>query len=373
MPLPTPNSSNNKVRKAGSGTRPVVTSLATAKTAGSTTANLLVATGWTTATAVDVVMYRKDTENKPVPGTQTDWVATLSGTTLANMVLRAGTEPVSGYAADSLTVVKAAPTAALIDDLADAWYDEHKEDGSHGAVTADSVSAGSVTTSTFNSLTVSELGWYKDTQYFTASGTYTKPSGLKFVVVAVVGGGGGGGGASTTAASQGSGGGGGGGGGGAIAKILASNLAASTTVTVGAGGTVANNASGGSGGTSSFGAHAVATGGVGGDVMAAGASNSSAAGNPGGVGTAGDVLFRGTSGTGVVVQSNGATLSGAGGSSAIINGAGGGQTATNTNGSSGGVGSYGGGGSGARNQASQGSTRAGGAGTSGIVIVHEYF
>jgi hypothetical protein len=67
-------------------------------------------------------------------------------------------------------------------------------------------------------------------QDFTASGTWTKPSGVTYVRVVCVGGGGGGGGGHNAAA----GGGGGGGGGGAVtvADFLASALSPTETVTV---------------------------------------------------------------------------------------------------------------------------------------------
>jgi hypothetical protein len=112
----------DKFRLASGSTRPVVTSLSLPKANGATTATITSATGWNTTTGVDVVMYRRQlntTTNKyeKIDGTQTDWVAQLTGTTLSGMVLAAGTEPVSGYAADGNTVVMCAPTAQWGDDL----------------------------------------------------------------------------------------------------------------------------------------------------------------------------------------------------------------------------------------------------------------
>jgi hypothetical protein len=89
------------------------------------------------------------------------------------------------------------------------------------------------------------------TQVFTASGTYTKPSGLLYAWVFVTGGGG----AGNNDANQGHG----AGGGTAIKLIAAGSIGSTETVTVGAGGAV----SAGSGGTSSFGSHCSATGGTG--------------------------------------------------------------------------------------------------------------
>lgn len=127
---------------------------------------------------------------------------------------------------------------------------------------------------------------------FTASGTYTKPAGLKRVKVTVVGGGGGSGGAkelnSSAGYSQ------AGGGGGAASKVIeAASLGATETVTVGVGGSsgASTPAAGGAGGTSSFGAHCSATGGAGG--IAGNDFDASAFSAAPGIGSGGDVIFRG--------------------------------------------------------------------------------
>jgi len=100
-------------------------------------------------------------------------------------------------------------------------------------------------------------------QPFTATGTWTKPSGIvanALVVIEMWGGGGGGGKAANTTDSSASG----GGGGAYHSRVIpASALGATVSVTVGAGGTAqtANNANGGAGGTSAFGTHIYAYGG----------------------------------------------------------------------------------------------------------------
>lgn len=72
------------------------------------------------------------------------------------------------------------------------------------------------------------------TQVFTASGTYTPSSGLKFAIFECVGGGGGGGGISLSAAGSVYSGGGGGSSGYSRATISAATIGASKTVTIGA-------------------------------------------------------------------------------------------------------------------------------------------
>ena len=125
----------DKFRLASGSTRPVVTSLSLPKANGATTAEITSATGWNTTTGVDVVIYRRQLNTttgkyEKVDGTQTDWVAQLTGTTLSGMVLAAGTEPASGYAADGNTVVMCSPTAQWGDDLVTGILAHANQDGS---------------------------------------------------------------------------------------------------------------------------------------------------------------------------------------------------------------------------------------------------
>jgi hypothetical protein len=125
----------DKLRRGSSGTRPVVTTLSLPMAAIDVTAVLSDATGWNNITGLDVTIFRKQlnsagTGYEMVPGSQTDWVATLAGNTLSAMNLRAGSVPSGGYAADGLTVVKSGPNAAYADDIY-AWGSAHaNQDGS---------------------------------------------------------------------------------------------------------------------------------------------------------------------------------------------------------------------------------------------------
>lgn len=149
-----------------------------------------------------------------------------------------------------------------------------------------------------------------DIQIFTANGTWTKPSGAKFVDVYLLGGGGGGGGGggvNTTSGQPGGGGGGGGSGSYSRKTFGAAALGATETITVGIAGTAgtagpANTAggNGGNGGLSKFGASSYITTGAGGG-----------GGGGGGAGQAGAIGVAGTAGTAGVVGTGDFTGAGA--------------------------------------------------------------
>lgn len=194
-----------------------------------------------------------------------------------------------------------------------------------------------------------------NTQTFTASGTWTKPTSPTgaWVLVEVWGGGGGGGGTASTGA--------GGGGGYSWGIFAVDDLGATETVTVGAGGAKGNP--GTVGGTSSFGSHLSAYGGGGGyngggggggQTSAGTAANVSTGGNGGGpVGGTGD-NGTDTAATSGVSGGGGAYNQSPSGAAGFFGGGGGGAAS----GPNGGASFYGGGGGG------------GGASGTGGVSVH---
>lgn len=187
--------------------------------------------------------------------------------------------------------------------------------------------------------------------------TWTKPAGLKYVLVEVVGGGGGGSGKTPSGA--------GGGGGGYSRKLIAeATLGATETLMAAPGGVGGQESSsgnffGGTGGTSYFGSHLTGAGGGGGVDTGAGA---------GGVGSSGDINIPGQAGGGENNDAGTDSYGGHGGSSRLGLGAWA-TTDTESQGVQGG--NYGGGGSGESTAA--GSTGAGGDGGFGVVLVTEHY
>jgi hypothetical protein len=222
---------------------------------------------------------------------------------------------------------------------------------------------------------IPSFGEYRSTQVFTASGTYTKPAGLKRVKVTAVAGGGSGGSGPQSAANQTASGSGGGGGGTSIKTIDASSLGATETVTIGAGGVAAvAQGNGNAGGTTSFGAHCSATGGGPGQSggLAGLVDLPGPAGAAGGAGASGDINLSGeTGGDGVMFGNALASLTGKGGDSTHGRGGKCGLTTAGVANSSAGT-DYGSGSSGSGNS-NTGAAAVTATGKPGIVIVEEFF
>lgn len=144
---------NDKFTQGTNGTRPVPDTLTAIKAIGAASISCGALTGWPTATAVHFSIYNIDTSGNKVANSQTDWKGVVSGTTITNLTLMAGTD--NGYAVGA--VVEAGPTAMWAKDMADGMIAEHEQDGTHGAITPTSVNTSAITATsiTTSSLTIS--------------------------------------------------------------------------------------------------------------------------------------------------------------------------------------------------------------------------
>ena len=235
------------------------------------------------------------------------------------------------------------------------------------------LSNGTSWTSIGRNVPVSNAGRLLGVSVFTASGTWTRPTGTVAVEALVVGGGGGSGGAVGPSAGQvtmvGAA-----GGGGVSYGYITENILASETVTVGLGGAAGNSggSNGAGGGESRFGVHVRAFGGSGTNGATPVAFNTSAVavGGQGGaisnpVGSVVGYSVTGEDGEGVMLVSNGA------GSQNITGGRGGGSILGGGTFSAGIATQYGTGG-GHNTRQSNVVSSAGRAGSSGIVIIKSY-
>lgn len=213
-------------------------------------------------------------------------------------------------------------------------------------------------------------GRLKSVQKFTAGGTWTRPSGIRYVVVEVIGGGGGGGGVTLVAASAGCA--GGGGAGAYVRHMIDVTALSSAAVLVGAAGAAGANTggTGGTGGTSSFnGAVAQATGGTGGVGQVAAATPAIVLGGNGGTASPTTVNVWGHGGVGQMGNRVSGTVGASGGGAAGPFGGGG--LGRNVAGAGDNAVSPGSGGGGALSL--NGSAAAvGGTGAPGLVTVWEY-
>jgi hypothetical protein len=136
---------NDKFARVISGTtRPVATTLSAQKLVGATSATVQATTGWDTGTAVHGIMYRVDASNVKIPGSQIDWKAVITGTTLGSFTITAGTDDTYEVG----TVVELSPTAAWGDDMATGLEVAHNQDGTikDGAISTASKLASDVVT-----------------------------------------------------------------------------------------------------------------------------------------------------------------------------------------------------------------------------------
>lgn len=263
-----------------------------------------------------------------------------------------------GFATTSLSVGKARTTSSI---YVSPVFTRANEYGPNNFTGINTFSTTTATSTMIGSFPAWQIG--KQIRVFTATSTFTPPSGISVVTVHVVGAGGGGGGGASSGANNSSG--GGGGGGATCIKNVDVSATTSITVAVGAAGTGGANTgtSGTTGGTSYFGSLTLcsATGGTGGTGV--GGSGGSGSGGNGGTATGGDVNVAGAGGGAGVGGAANTGAGGNGGSSMF----GGGSSGSSGGGASP-IAGYGGGGGGSTATTGTGG-RAGADGAAGVVIV----
>jgi hypothetical protein len=116
----------SEVKTSGT-TRPVATTLSAQKLVSATTASLQSTSGWDTGTVVHGILYRTDANGDKVAGSQIDWKGIVSGTTITDFTVTAGTDDT--YAIGSVIIL--APTAEWADQMAKGIQVEHNQDGTH--------------------------------------------------------------------------------------------------------------------------------------------------------------------------------------------------------------------------------------------------
>lgn len=291
------------------------------------------------------------------------------GTPSSGTLTNATGLPFAGLASNTMGALthKASPTTSdliVIQDQAASGANKY-------ATLAEAIAAVSSGVTTLNGAS-GAVTWSVVKQTFTASGTYTPTTGMKYAVIRCGGAGGGGGGAAGGAGNSTGISAGGGGGAGSVSEklVTASDIGASKAVTIGAAGTAgtAGNNAGGNGGDTSVGVLCIGKGGTGGGGAAvlangpsgaggvAGTGDDTPTGQPGGVGFGG-------------VNTSVLPISGAGGSGLFGGGGASAITSTTAAGNAGsGKSSGGSGGVVYTGQANA----AGGAGTAGYVTITEY-
>lgn len=134
----------DKFTQGTNGTRPSPTTLSGIKLIGASSISCSALTGWPTVTAVHFIIYNTTTSGAKVAGSQTDWKGIVSGTTITNLSLQAGSDTQYSIGA----VVEAAPSAMWANDMVAGMTAQHNQDGTHGAITSTSETTGNLTVTT---------------------------------------------------------------------------------------------------------------------------------------------------------------------------------------------------------------------------------
>lgn len=127
----------------GTGGNATATTVSTGRSIGGTSLAVDSLSNWspTTGNKVHFITYKKNSDGTKNKSTQCDWSAIIpaTGTTLTSLTLLNGTD--AGNDVDDF--VEMTPTASWGEDLYNGLVAEHKVDGKHSDITADSVTINS--------------------------------------------------------------------------------------------------------------------------------------------------------------------------------------------------------------------------------------
>lgn len=136
-------------KKVGEGT--ITTLAAPGKAEGADSINLASSPNWPEDTGVVLAIRRVDANGDLIAGTYTEWEGVLSGTTVSDLNLVAGTD--QAYAAGSATQVYIPVSAERDNDIVTGILVGHNQDGTHkssaipnGSVTESKLASDAVTT-----------------------------------------------------------------------------------------------------------------------------------------------------------------------------------------------------------------------------------
>lgn len=134
----------DKIMSPSTGlSRPNPTTLTVQKGIGDSILTADDLTGWGTSTAVPFVLYKVDTSGNEIINTRSDWKGIVSGNTITQLTLTAGSDTI--YPIGSPVI--AAATARYGDDLAAALLSSHNQNGTikDGAIATSMIADGAVT------------------------------------------------------------------------------------------------------------------------------------------------------------------------------------------------------------------------------------
>ena len=115
----------DKFGKASNGTRAEATTLTAQKGLGASSISTAALNGWDTTAAVHFQIYRTDTSNNIIAGSQSDWKGVVTGTTISQLVLEGGSDSI--YPIGS--VVICLPSAGWADDLVEGILTHANQNG----------------------------------------------------------------------------------------------------------------------------------------------------------------------------------------------------------------------------------------------------